>query len=279
MLVQTKLPQHLDFHFADADLRLRAPKVILDVLEQMFARIPRKWSGTAAPLAIDVALENDVWRIDGSSPNAHKVLGGASSPAQVTGAAVASLLAELATERAVSVWRAAIVEFEGNALALVGDDWESAITLAAHLHTRGWRIVGGDYGLVDLATMTALPFRKLLHVSSASVASFPLAYRGAVEASPWYSSTHALAFYAIDPTLVNGPAAWAERSRIKAILNVDGRIAEHPSLEAGNDFSITESLRRSDIRVDVDSAMLVLGGFIETADFLERWFGALPAGH
>jgi hypothetical protein len=129
---------------------------------------------------------------------------------------------------------------------------------------------------VSLAATTALPFRKLLHVSSSSVASFPLAYRGAVEASPWYSSAHAIAFYAIDPTLVNGQGAWAESSRLRSILKVDGRIGKHPSLEVVEDFAITESLKLHDLTTEVGHAMLIPGSFIETADFLERWFRALP---
>jgi hypothetical protein len=275
MLAQLKAPDHLDFHFAGADMRLRAPQPVLDVLDQMFARIPRAWSGSQAAIALDVTLDG-VWRIAGNSPSSLKILGAASTLPQVAGAAISSLLAELTSGRPISVWRAAIVEFEGNALALVGDDWETAITLAAHLHVRGWRIVSGDYGLVDVTTMTALPFQELLHVSSSSVASFPLAYRGAVEASPWYSSAHAIAFYAIDPTLVNGQAAWGERATIRSILKVDGRIGKHPSLEVVEDFGITESLRLSDLPAGSGHAMLVPGSFIETADFLERWFSALP---
>jgi hypothetical protein len=275
VLAQVNAPEHLDFHFADADLRVRAPQSVLAVLDQMFARIPREWSGAKPAIALDVIFDG-VWHIAGSALSATKVLGAASSLPQVSGACVSSLLAELAANASISIWRAAIVEFEGNALALVGDDWETAITLAAHLHARGWRIVSGDYGLVDLTTMTALPFRKLLHVSSSSVASFPLAYRGAVEASPWYSSAHAIAFYAIDPTLVNGQGAWAESSRLRSILKVDGRIGKHPSLEVVEDFAITESLKLHDLTTEVGHAMLIPGSFIETADFLERWFRALP---
>ena len=274
MLAQTIAPEHLDVHVADTDLRLHAPQSVLAVIDQMFACIPRTWTGSQPALALDVAFDG-VWRIAGSSPQAGKVLGAASSLPQVAGAAVAALLAEVAAQRLVSVWRAAIVAFEGNALALVGDDWETTITLAAHLHARGWRIVSGDYAVVDLPTMTALPFQKLLHVSSSSVASFPLAYRGAIEASPWYSSPHAIAFYAIDPSLVNGHLAWAPRSTIRGILNVDGRLGKNPSLEAVDDFCLSECLRLSDLPVDVAHAMLIPGPFVETADFLERWFHAL----
>jgi hypothetical protein len=122
--------------------------------------------------------------------------------------------------------------------------------------------------------MRAMPFRKALHVSSAALPQFPLAYRGAIEASPWYSSANAISFYAIDPTIVDGPTAWADGAVIGTVFKVDGRIAERPSLEAGEDFAISETVKRSDLQADVDSAMLVLGGFIESADFIESWFSA-----
>ena len=276
MLAQVKAPEHIDVHFADADARINAPQNVLTVLDQLFAHLPREWSYALTPISITVAFESNVWNIGGSAPGSKKTLCQNSTLPQIAGAAVASLLAELSHQRGISVWRAAVVEYDGHALGLVGDDWESAITLAAHLHARGWKMVSGDYALVDLDTMNAIPFRKALHVSSASVASFPLAYRGAIEGSPWYSSAHAISFYAIDPTMVNGQSAWGDRARIRSVLKVDGRIAERPSLEAGENFSITETLMRSDLHGDVNSAMLIMGGFIETADFVERWFSALP---
>jgi hypothetical protein len=162
VLAQVKAPEHLDFHFADADLRVRAPQSVLAVLDQMFARIPREWSGAKPAIALDVIFDG-VWHIAGSALSATKVLGAASSLPQVSGACVSSLLAELAANASISIWRAAIVEFEGNALALVGDDWETAITLAAHLHARGWRIVSGDYGVtISKATARELIERRVI---------------------------------------------------------------------------------------------------------------------
>jgi hypothetical protein len=266
----------LDVHLPGIDARVRAPQHVLDVVDQMFAHLSHVWTGEGTPVAIDVTFDDDTWQIGGTAASSRKTLSRNSSLTQVAGAAIASLLAEFGEARGLSVWRAAVVERGNHALVLVGDDWESAITLAAHLHARGWRVVSGDYAIIDLATMQALPFRKLLHVSSASVADFPLPYRGAIEASPWYSSTHAISFYAIDPTGVNGSAAWGTQSSVRAIVKVDGRSAQHASLEAGDNFSITETLSRSDIPANVDTAMLIMGGFIETADFLERWFSALP---
>jgi hypothetical protein len=279
MLVQPTTAEYLDFHFAGTDARVSAPQRILSVLNQMLAPLSSTWVGLKSPIAIEIAFDEEVWRITGSSPSAGKALGRLTPLPQVAGAAISSLLAELAHHRAVSVWRATIVESQGNALAFVGDDWESCITLTAHLHARGWRILSGDYALVDIPTMTAIPFQKLLHVNSSSLSSFPLAYRRAVEASPWYSLAHTIAFYAIDPTLVTGTVAWAEQCVIRSILKVDGRIADHPTLEAAEDFAITETLRLSDLGVGLDSAMLIPGSFIETADFVERWFHTLsPCG-
>jgi hypothetical protein len=274
MLAQVTTGEYLDIHVGGADVRLHAPQSLLDVVDQMCAYVPRAWSGASPPLTIGVHFTSDLWHIGGDAPASRKTLSQNSTLPQLAGAAISSLLAEVAHHRQVSVWRAAVVEHRGRALALVGDDWESAITLAAHLHARGWRMVSGDYALVDLETMRAMPFRKALHVSSAALPQFPLAYRGAIEASPWYSSANAISFYAIDPTIVDGPTAWADGAVIGTVFKVDGRIAERPSLEAGEDFAISETVKRSDLHADVDSAMLVLGGFIESADFIESWFSA-----
>ena len=268
---------YLDFHVADADLRLVAPQAILDVVDRMLASVPRRWSRTHAALEISVDDAFGVWQIDGRGAASSKTLSHAVKTSQVGGAAVGALLAELSHFRGLSVWRAAVVNRRGRALALVGDDWESVIALTAHLHARGWRIISGDYALVDLATMCAVPFRKLLHFSSATVASLPVCYRRSIEASPWYVSPHAISFYAVDPTLVDGFAAWGESAAIDAILKIDGRMGEQPSLEDGGDFAISSALCRRALPAQIASAMLTLGRFIDTADLVERWFDA-PAG-
>jgi hypothetical protein len=265
--------ESLDLHVAGMDLEIRAPRAVLDVLEPMLAHVPRKWTGTELPLRIDVRRSDDVWHVSGRSPKSAKVLGGSSALPRVAGATIASALIDVAQERGLDLWRAAVLERNGQGLALVGDDWESGVTLTAHLHTRGWRIVAGDYALVSRDRLVAHPFRKALYSNSSSIGAFPLWYRAAVEASPWYTTAHVIAFYAIDPSRVTGGAGWGELTPVRAIVNVDGRIAEHPALEIGEPFSLSESLRSDELaRRGVATAGLVLGGFVESCDLLERWF-------
>jgi hypothetical protein len=260
------------------DVRICAPHRLQEVLNRMLTHVARDWTNTREPLQIDARLHRDAWHIQGTAPDSKKILGHNYAIPQVAGAVVASVLAEIAHHRNVNVWRAAVVEYGGSALVLAGDDWESCITLAVHLHTRGWRLLGGDYALVSCDTLSAVCFKKSLHANSSSVASFPLWYRRAVEASPWYSCSDLLAFYAIDPTLVGDESPWGETAPIRAFLKVDGHTADRPSLASGAEFTLPGGLRRHDLmRGGIEVAMLVRSGFGETCDFLEPWFATLPS--
>jgi len=265
----------LDLCVAGSDVRIQAPLPVVEVVERMLAGVSHEWLHKTEVLNIDARFDLDVWRVGGVAPKGRKTLGSESALPQVAGAIVSSLVAELTYYKRVSSWRAAVLERNGGALAMVGDDWESIVTLVAHLHTRGWRILGGDYAIIEPGSFVALPFQKMLHANSFCVASFPLWYRRAVEASPWYSTGAAIDFYAIDPTMVSGAPAWGERTPIRALLRADGHASEHPSLETGENFRVADGLRRSDlIDAGIESGMLVRGGFIETCDFLERWFAS-----
>lgn len=278
MISQSVLPatDESSYCISGVDVIVRAPRRLQLVLDRMLAHVSRDCVGTQPPLQIDARCESDVWHIGGTAPSSKKVLCNGSALPQVAGAVVASVLAEIAHYHDLNVWRAAVVEHDGKALVLAGDDWESCITLAAHLHTRGWRLLSGDYALVSRDTFSAISFKKSLHANSSCIASFPLWYRAAVEASPWYSSADLLAFYAIDPTLVGSESPWGERAPIRAFLQVDGHTAEHPSLEIGDDLLLTDGLRRHDLmRCGIEVAMLVRSDFNETCDFIERWFMTL----
>jgi len=271
-------PDKLQLRIADADVLIVAPRNVLDIVDRMLAHVSRVWSNERTPLRIDVDFDSDIWRVRGTAPSGRKALGRLSALPQVAGAVISSLVAELAHHRNFNVWRAAVVEHDGQALVLIGDDWESCVTLTAHLHTRGWRILGGDYALVSGDTMVVTAFKKVLHANSSCVASFPMWYRRAIEASPWYSTSAVIAFYAIDPMLVDGGSAWGDEAPLRAILKVDGSAADHPSLEATEEFTFASGFRRNDLtRAGVEVANLVLGDFIETSDLVEKWFGQLPA--
>jgi hypothetical protein len=235
------------------DVRICAPPS----LQQVLSHVDRDWTNARTALQIDARFQVDSWYIAGTAPDSKKILGHGSALPQVAGAVVASLIAEIAYHRDVNVWRAAVVERHGKALVLAGNDWESCVTLAAHLRTRGWRLLGGDYALVTCDTLSAAPcHKKALHANSSSVASFPLWYRPAVEASPRYSCFDLLEFYAIDPTMVGDESPWAQTSPIRAFLKVDGHIAARPAQK-------------------IEVATLVRSDFSETCDFIERWFVTL----
>jgi hypothetical protein len=263
----------LRLRISDADIAICGPTNVLGIVDRMLAHVPRSWLGEHAPLTINVRYDSSVWSVNGTAPAGHKTLGRLSALPRVAGAVVSSLLAELAHARHFNVWRAAAAERDGRALVLIGDDWESCVTLLAHLHTRGWRILGGDYALVAGDTFVVTAFKKVLHANSSCIDAFPSWYRRAIEASPWYSTPQVIAFYAIDPTLVDAGPPWGEQAPLHAVVRIEGHWAEHPSLEALEDATIARGLRQSDLRrAGVEVASLKLGDFIETCDLLERWF-------
>ncbi len=268
----------LRLHIAGTDALICAPGAALTVVDRMLAHVSRNCVGVGAPIRIDVEFDADLWQVRGSAPSACKTLGRKSKLPEVAGAIVSALLGELAYHHDFSIWRAAVVESDGQALVLIGDDWESCVTLAAHLHTRGWRILGGDYTLVSRGTMVVSAFKKVLHATSSCVASFPKWYRRAIEASPWYSTPGEIAFYAIDPELVDVEGTWGEQAPLRAVLRIDGLVSEHPSLESIEGSVSITGVRREDLRrAGVEIASLALGDFMETCDLVSTWFSRLPA--
>lgn len=275
-MIQMASEIELKLRIAGADILVRGPRTVLGVVDHMLAQVDHMWLAHSEPLIVDVSSKSGIWSVVGKAPASRKTLGSGSALPQVAGAVVSSILAEISWHLDVVIWRAAAVERDGRALVFIGDDWESCITLTAHLHTRGWNILGGDYALISGDTLVVSAFKKVLHANSSCIASFPLWYRRAIEASPWYSTTNAIAFYAIDPRLVQDDSPWGDRGRLTAVLKVDGRFDEHPSLEAVEGTSFSGSLRAAELkRAGVEVASLVVGDFIETCDLLDRWFATV----
>jgi len=261
------------FSVAGADIRVFAPEPVMDVVDRMLVHVPRQSREPERTLRLDARFQGDLWHVRGSAPKAKKTLSHASSLPEVAGAVVSSLLAEVAHHRGTTVWRGSTVERDGKALAIVGDDWESGVTLTAHLHTRGWRIVSGDYVLLDPVSFDVLPFRKLMHANSSCIPSFPTRYKRSIEASAWYARSDVIAFYAIDPLLVPQTPGWSDGGQLRALLRLEGYTAQHPALETAEDFVMNDGMRRADlVRKGVEVAMLVSNGFVETGDLIERWF-------
>jgi hypothetical protein len=262
---------------AEVDASIHAPGSVLSILSRTLTHARRPLAGASVKTKIEVYNDEFAWYIRGSSQRSYKVLSKTSALPQVCGAVVASLIADVAQAAHLCVCRAATVERGGRAVAFIGDDWESCLVLATHLHARGWQFLGGDYVLIDPTTLTVHATRKLLYVTLSIMDDLPLPYRRAVEASPWYSTPRDIAFYAIDPALVPSTPAWAERGRLAAVLKVDGEVSEFPSLERAASPAISEGINGEDLeRAGVAIAQVKLGDYIATCDLLERWLGALP---
>jgi hypothetical protein len=273
-------PSELDalcVRVADIDASIQAPAAVLSILNRTLMHARRPLAGAQLKATIEVSNDEFSWHIRGSSQRSDKVLSTASALPQVCGAVVSALIADVAQAAQLRVCRAAAIERDGRAFVFVGDDWESCLALAAHLHVRGWRFLGGDYVLIDPATLTVHSIRKSLYVTLSIVEELPLPYRRAVEASPWYSTPREIAFYAIDPALVPATPPWAERGRLSAVLRVDGHIGEFPSLERTASPSLAEGIGGDILeRGGVAVAEVRLGDYIATCDLLERWLQALP---
>ncbi|MGB8203212.1 MAG: hypothetical protein WCE83_00895 [Candidatus Baltobacteraceae bacterium] len=268
----TEAPTACTFRIAGVEVELSGPTAVLTLVQRTLLEGAQPRGPAAFRGRVDLRFEKDVWLISGTAPRANKTLSQLSVLPEICGAVIAAIVAEAAYHAELHVWRASVVERDGDALALVGDDWESCLVLAAHLHVRGWSYVGADYALVHLEQQRVFGLRKLLHANSSMLQSLPLAYRRAVEASPWYVTRRDIAFHAIDPGLARREP-WSDGSRLRAIVRVDGDTAEHPALERAQPFELPGAVLSHHLeRRGAAIAELTLGGLVHTCDLLEAWF-------
>jgi hypothetical protein len=269
-------PSGIAFRLADVNLRVEAPGPILAVLAATLLNVPRFTSTVTPELTIEVAQKGDAWEIHGAG-GFTKLLPRQSAPPQVGGAVVTSAIQAVAASRECTALRAAVVEKDGRALAMVGDDWESAISLATHLHARGWSYIGSDNALLDSAAHGVYCVQKSLYLNSSSVSQLPLTYRRAIEASPWYVTARGISFYAVDPSGAGVGLTWTPHATLCGIVVVDGAMADMPSLESLDRERLHEE-QFARLRLDwtrVNAANLCIAGPIETCDLIEHWFASI----
>jgi hypothetical protein len=269
-------PARIDLCLAGVNIRIKAPEPVASVLNATLANVPRFRSDAAGAMTIAVTQTAEAWEIRGFRRSS-KVLAWHSSLPQIGGAVVSMAMASAALRRDCMAVRATVLEHDGRALALVGDDWESALTLATHLHARGWSYVGSDNALLDPATRTVYGVQKSLYVNSSSVLALPVTYRRAVEASPWYVTPQGISFYAVDPTGAGTGLTWASQATLCSVIIVDGAMADIPALDSADSESLRAD-RFARLALDwatVDAAELCLAGVVETCDLIEHWFSSL----
>jgi hypothetical protein len=265
----------LDVLIADVHVRVEAPENVVAILNTTLNTIPRLGAKQVPDVVISVRA-NEAWEIHGLEGSL-KLMDAHSPLPQVAGAIVTTIIAHVAANQKYTALRAAVVEKDGRALAFLGDDWESAITLAAHLHGRGWRYIGSDNALLHAESRRVFPVQKSLYVNSSSLAQLPLHYRRAVEASPWYVTPAGISFYAVDPLIAGQPQTWSPSASLAAVVVVDGMIADRPAVETLDDISMSGE-RLSRLNLDWNEVKVVdlrLGGIVESCDLLEHWFEAI----
>jgi HprK-related kinase A len=64
---------------------------------------------------------------------------------------------------------ASSVEKDGRALVMTGESGSGKSTLAAQLGERGWRLMGDEFALLDLATGAVFPFPRLISLKNGAI--------------------------------------------------------------------------------------------------------------
>lgn len=266
----------LDLQVASVKVRVEGPARVLELLNTTLLNVPRFDFRATPDFTIAVTAHDDAWEIRGVD-GSRNVLGMQSAMPQVGGAVVSRAVSDVATNCDFRTMRATVIERGGRGLAMIGDDWESAITLATHLHGRGWRYVGSDHALFDPVTQELHCVQKSLYINASSVSLLPVRYRRAVEASPWYVTPRGVWFYAVDPTGAGLLHTWTPLATLCGVIVVDGAMVDSPLLEP-IDVKRFQEERFTRLGIDwsaVGAADLRIGGYIETCDLIEYWFASV----
>jgi hypothetical protein len=117
-----------------------------------------------------------------------------------------------------------VVERDGRALALLGDPGCGKSTIAAHLMSRGWKLVTDDIAFVDEARGEIVGHHGLMRFRSGALPHLPAAFRATLERSKWFVGEDGeLQFYEVDPESVFGPAVWSHEATFDAAIILDDR--------------------------------------------------------
>lgn len=84
---------------------------------------------------------------------------------------------------------ASSVERDGRALVMTGESGSGKSTLAAMLGERGWRFMGDEFALIDLATGALHPFPRLVSLKNAAIAAIQCAVADPTRFGPMMQAT------------------------------------------------------------------------------------------
>lgn len=273
MQAVARTEQRLDrrFNISGVGVGIRAPDDVLRVLDVTLLHVPRHVA--ECTIVMSVAKDDERWRISDEYGPIIALPSFAPVP-EVAGALTTAMVERVGQSTQDAIVTGTIVAKGGFAVALVGEDWESCIAIAAHLSLRGWSFVTPRHAFVDRDTRAVEPFAKLLYIPARIIPLMPLQYRRALEASPWYSTAADLGFYGVDLLSVPGITAPAVRPILRAGIIVDpsrrelnGAIHEPAHTYIGSFLPFSG--------VGIASASLVVGSIVPTTDAVERWFSTI----
>lgn len=271
--LRPEVSRTLALSIAGVAVRVDAPEPVILALRAMLSAVPQCGVRRAGTLRVVAEYGAGAWIIE-ATQGPQKMLSASTSYPQVAGAIISVVIVAICCKRSVSALRAAVMARASDAIVLAAEKREAATAIAMHLHARGWRYVSADRALIDLETMHALRFEKLLHVESSTLQYIPLPYRRAVEASPWYVNCRDVSFYAVDPRLVDSSYPWSGDATLRSFVEIRCEKAERSRLDT---LATSRSLigRFAGLQIQgrpIKSAALTLGPMVDACDLLERWF-------
>jgi hypothetical protein len=187
------------------------------------------------------------------------------------------IAAEVAAHHGWRAVKAVVAERNGRALALVGAPGSGKSTIAAHLVSRGWRLISDDVAFIDDRRSMVVAHQGLMSFRSGALPHLPQSFRATLERSHWFVDERGeLEFYEVDPASVFGAEAWSVEAVLEAIVVVDERAGAAGIDTIGPDdvalYAIDGqpvSLRTfPDLRIGMIRNELARC----TADYIENWY-------
>ena len=258
------------YRIAEVDLVVEAPMGLLRILDLSMSRVPFSKESIDL-LSIVVTISANGWTLSGTTPTNTRLVPSDAPMPDLAGAVLSAIIDEVSVRTRLTPLRAIVVERDGMALGLGGSNWEVAMTIAAHLNTRGWRLMTGCYSFIDCDTLEVDACPRLLFVTTHSLEGMPTAYRAILERSPWYSRNASIAFYAVDPAVVLGTGAWSDRGKLRALVETDiGTATEVVPIDLSDIGSWVGAPRES--LSQVNFGRISSKHPITAANAIERWF-------
>ncbi|TAM76627.1 hypothetical protein EPN44_04725 [bacterium] len=277
------------YRVADVDIEVRGPKKAIASLERAFSRLPRVPADEGSAATIAIRHDANGWMIDETLSDQPRILDARAGGGGWLAMEVAnSIISEVAARSKFLIIHAAVLERDGEALAVAGRGFAGKSTVATHLLSRGWRMLSDEYAFVEPISGRLVPYQKLMYLRSGVIPLLPSSFRRSVEQSPWYGAANdGLGFYAIDPALSYGEQAWASGAHLRAVALLEAERAERPQVTECDPWSLIPEFqtlvwKSGDLLTGLAKLASALRGVrvslvrpgspLETADALETWF-------